>query len=93
MNGPAESGETTFVAHPRAFHPTFAVLHSTTAAEGVFPSAQKREMIKKVTDVMISVEGEAMRGVTWVKVDEIESGDWAVGGQMPDDGRDQGPSG
>jgi 4-oxalocrotonate tautomerase len=47
----------------------------------VFTPAQKQEMIKKVTDAMVAVEGETMRGVTWVKVDEIESGDWGIGGQ------------
>jgi 4-oxalocrotonate tautomerase len=26
------------------------------------------------------VEGEAMRGVTWVTVEEIASGSWAIGG-------------
>jgi 4-oxalocrotonate tautomerase len=30
---------------------------------------------------MVAVEGEAMRGVTWVKVDEIASGDWGIGGR------------
>ena len=30
---------------------------------------------------MISVEGEAMRPVTWVRVQEFEQGDWAIGGQ------------
>jgi 4-oxalocrotonate tautomerase len=49
--------------------------------KGVFTPAQKHELIKKVTDAMVSVEGEAMRGVTWVKIDEIESGDWGIGGQ------------
>ncbi len=47
----------------------------------VFTSAQKAEMIKEVTGAMIRVEGEAMRGVTWVKINEIASGDWAIGGQ------------
>jgi len=49
--------------------------------KGVFTPAQKQEMIQKVTGAMVSVEGESMRGVTWVKVDEIESGDWGIGGQ------------
>ena len=49
--------------------------------ENVFSDAQKREMIEKVTDAMVSVEGEAMRGVTWVLVDEIKEGNWAIGGQ------------
>jgi 4-oxalocrotonate tautomerase len=49
--------------------------------EGVFDTAQKQEMIHKVTEAMIAVEGEAMRGVTWVRVHEVASGEWAIGGQ------------
>ena len=49
--------------------------------KGVFTPAQKAEMITKVTDAMVSVEGEKLRGVTWVKINEIEGGDWAIGGQ------------
>ena len=30
---------------------------------------------------MVSVEGEAMRGVTWTVIEEVKSGDWAIGGQ------------
>lgn len=47
----------------------------------VFTAAQKAEMIREVTDAMTRVEGEALRGVTWVKINEIASGDWAIGGQ------------
>ena len=49
--------------------------------EGVFPPAKKRELIEKVTEAMVSVEGEAMRGVTWVRIIELKSGDWAIGGK------------
>jgi 4-oxalocrotonate tautomerase len=49
--------------------------------EGVFDKAQKQEMIRKVTDAMIEVEGEAMRGVSWVRVRDVASGEWAIGGQ------------
>ena len=49
--------------------------------EEVFTPAQKKEMIARITDAMVAIEGENMRGVTWVKVDEIESGDWGIGGQ------------
>ena len=48
--------------------------------KGVFTPEQKKRMIEKVTDAMIAVEGEAMRPVTWVRVQEIESGEWAIGG-------------
>ena len=49
--------------------------------EGVLDSDQKREIIEKVTEAMIEIEGENMRGVTWVVVDEVKSGDWGIGGQ------------
>lgn len=48
--------------------------------EGVFTPTQKQEMIRKVTDSMISIEGENMRQVTWVVVEEVKSGDWGIGG-------------
>ena len=47
----------------------------------VFTPAQKREMIEKVTNAMVSIEGEALRGVTWVKIQEVQQGDWGIGGQ------------
>ena len=31
----------------------------------VFSKEQKREMISKLTDAMVSIKGENMRGVTW----------------------------
>lgn len=48
----------------------------------VFTPSQKRDLITKVTDAMVSVEGETMRGVTWVRVQEIQQGDWGIGGKM-----------
>jgi 4-oxalocrotonate tautomerase len=48
--------------------------------EGVFTPAQKQEMIRKLTDTMVSIEGENMRGVTWCVLEEVHSGDWAIGG-------------
>jgi 4-oxalocrotonate tautomerase len=38
-------------------------------------------MIEKVTNAMVAVEGDAMRPVTWVKINEIEQGDWGIGGK------------
>ena len=49
--------------------------------EGVFTPAQKQEMIRKLTDAMVAIEGEAMRQVTWVVIDEVKSGDWGLGGK------------
>lgn len=47
----------------------------------VFTPEQKRELIARVTEAMIEVEGEQMRGVTWVRIQEFEGGDWAIGGR------------
>jgi 4-oxalocrotonate tautomerase len=49
--------------------------------EGVFNHAQKQEMIRNVTDAMVGIEGEALRGVTWVRVYEVASGEWGIGGK------------
>jgi 4-oxalocrotonate tautomerase len=49
--------------------------------EGVFDDHQKQEIIEKLTDAMVEVEGENMRPVTWVVVEEVKSGDWGIGGQ------------
>ena len=48
--------------------------------EGVFTDQQKQDMIRKLTDTMVSIEGENMRPVTWVVVEEVKSGDWGIGG-------------
>jgi len=48
--------------------------------EGVFTLTQKQEMIRKLTDTMVSIEGENMRPVTVVVLEEVKSGDWGIGG-------------
>lgn len=48
--------------------------------EGVFTAPQKREMIRRLTDAMVSIEGENMRPVTWVVIEEVKSGEWGIGG-------------
>jgi 4-oxalocrotonate tautomerase len=50
--------------------------------KGVFDDDQKATMIRKVTDTMIGIEGEAMRPVTWVRILEIASGEWGIGGNL-----------
>jgi 4-oxalocrotonate tautomerase len=48
--------------------------------EEVFTPTQKKEIIKKLTDAMVEIEGENMRPVTWVVVEEVRSGDWGIAG-------------
>jgi 4-oxalocrotonate tautomerase len=49
--------------------------------EGVFTPEQKRQIAEQLTDTMVGIEGENMREVTMVVIDETKSGDWAIGGR------------
>ena len=49
--------------------------------KGVFTPQMKKAVIEKVTDAMVAIEGENLRGVTWVTINEVDSGDWGIGGQ------------
>ena len=49
--------------------------------ENVFSSEQKRAIVEHLTDAMVDIEGENMRPVTWVIVEEVGSGDWGIGGK------------
>jgi 4-oxalocrotonate tautomerase len=49
--------------------------------EGVFSTEQKTQIIRKLTDAMVEIEGEAMRSVTWTVVEEVKSGDWGIAGK------------
>jgi 4-oxalocrotonate tautomerase len=42
---------------------------------------QSRAKFKKLTDAMVSSEGESKRGVSWVGIPEVTSGEWGIGGQ------------
>jgi len=48
---------------------------------GLLTQPQKEELIRKITDAIVSVEGEGLRPVTWVLLEEVPSGAWGVGGK------------
>jgi 4-oxalocrotonate tautomerase len=48
--------------------------------EGVFSAEQKQRIVHDLTEAMVTIEGENMRPVTWVVVEEVGSGDWGIGG-------------
>lgn len=48
--------------------------------EGVFSAEQKEQMIGRLTDAMVEIEGENLRGSTWVIVEEVKDGAWGIGG-------------
>jgi 4-oxalocrotonate tautomerase len=49
--------------------------------EQVFTPAQKKELIAKLTDAVVALEGEALRPYTVVLLEDVRSGSWGVGGQ------------
>ena len=49
--------------------------------EGVFTPQQKQQIVKGLTEAMVAIEGENIRQVTWVVVEEVQSGDWGIAGQ------------
>jgi len=60
--------------------------------EGVLDDERKQELLKKVTDALVEVEGqgdEAFRRYGWVILEEVPSGMSGVGGHglTPDDVR------
>ena len=48
--------------------------------QGVFNSKEKSEMIRRITETMVDIEGENLRQVTTVIIEEVLSGDWGIGG-------------
>jgi 4-oxalocrotonate tautomerase len=38
-------------------------------------------MVERLTEAMVEIEGESLRPVTWVVIDEVKSGDWGIGGK------------
>jgi len=49
--------------------------------EGVFDGEQKQQIVRSLTEAMVAIEGENMRSVTWCVVEEVDSGDWGIGGK------------
>jgi 4-oxalocrotonate tautomerase len=52
-----------------------------TLIEDVFSQAQKQEMIQKLTGAMVSIEGEKLRSLTWVVIEEVKDGNLGIGGK------------
>jgi len=50
----------------------------------VFTPTQKREIIERITEAMVAVEGEALRPFTWVRIMEVNQSEWGIGGRLLD---------
>ena len=55
-------------------------LITVNVIENVFSTEEKATMIAKLTDTMVAIEGEGMRAVTWVKIEEVPEGQWGIAG-------------
>lgn len=49
---------------------------------GYLSKEQKAQIIKRVTEAVLSVEGEGLRPVTWVIIEDVPEGQWGVGGDL-----------
>lgn len=50
----------------------------------VFTPQQKQQLISNLTEAVVAVEGESLRGITWVRINEFDGGNWAIGGKALD---------
>jgi 4-oxalocrotonate tautomerase len=57
-------------------------LIQVTLIKGVFTTPQKQEIIERITDAMVAVEGENMRRAVWCVINEVAGDDWGIGGQL-----------
>lgn len=51
------------------------------AIEGVITPEQKQALIEKLTEATVAVYGEGIRQVTWVVIEDVQSGDWGIAGK------------
>jgi 4-oxalocrotonate tautomerase len=49
--------------------------------EGVLSEDQKAEIAEQITETFASVVGEPVRGLTWVLIDDMSSGQFTIGGR------------
>jgi 4-oxalocrotonate tautomerase len=49
--------------------------------EGVLSEEQKAEIAEQITETFASVVGEPVRGLTWVLIDDMASGQFTIGGR------------
>jgi 4-oxalocrotonate tautomerase len=77
----ASGGRTMALLQPVATRRNSMPLIQVKVIEGVFTAPQKREIVERLTDAMVEIDGENMRELTWCVVEEVASGDWGIGGQ------------
>jgi 4-oxalocrotonate tautomerase len=61
---------------------TSVSLIQVKVVKGVFTAPQKQEIVKRLTEAMVEIEGENLRHLTWCVLEEVASGEWGIGGQI-----------
>lgn len=54
--------------------------------KGIMTEAQKSQLLDKITDLMVQIEGRgnpAFRQDVWVRIDEHEPESWSLGDRKP----------
>lgn len=49
--------------------------------EGVLSEDEKADIAEQITETFVSVLGEPVRGLTWVVIDDMASGQLTIGGR------------
>jgi 4-oxalocrotonate tautomerase len=49
--------------------------------EGVLSDDQKADIAEQITETIATVVGEPVRGLTWVVIDDMTSGELTIGGR------------
>ena len=57
------------------------LLVTVDVLKNVLTPDQKDVLIEKLTTALVEVGGDNMRPVCWVRINELEGGDWAIGGR------------
>jgi 4-oxalocrotonate tautomerase len=65
--------------HPKKEHNMSLIQVKVIA--GVFTAQQKQEIVERLTNAMVAIEGECMRQRTWCVLEEVASGEWGVGNE------------
>jgi 4-oxalocrotonate tautomerase len=58
------------------------LLIQVKVVKGVFTAPQKKEIVERLSEAMVEIEGENLRQLTWCVLEEVASCEWGIGGQV-----------
>ena len=75
-------GRTMAAAETAPTRSTSVSLIQVKVVKGVLTAPQKQEIVERLTEAMVEIEGEDLRHLTWCVLEEVASGEWGIGGQI-----------